>query len=403
LGVGSEPEINNLDMAKNELKGFTSLFGFSKFLNTSNPFVKGLWVCFILVLFSGCIQNIFENMSDYYQYTVITKIEYVNEYPMELPAITLCLAYLGSISISTNATLEESLVGCKISGTVCDIKDFYSFETRTSYRNDIIQCHVLNGGRNSSGHPNKIKSTRTTGFTSGYSLQFYLPKDHFIFHYINDAYVKPTTYEINKYFSRGIAYDFVLEKTVETKLEFPFNNCWERINLPDTPLVKQLSAANITYRQVNCFELCFQKYVQKYALEHGISEDEARWKEEVKNHDRETNCNDLCPLECESTQYKMSQSMLSLTDYSEYTLPWIPVLKKKLNLRINSTEEFNRNYLEIGVYFDSLKYTKISQTPKTCLSGLVSNFGGSFGLFLDLSFLSVCRAIEFILGMIFKL
>jgi len=124
--------------------------------------------------------------------------------------------------------------------------------------------------------------------------------------------------------------------------------------------------------------------------------------DEAQNYDREKNCSDLCPLECESTQYKMSQSMLYLTEYSEYTLPWIPVVEEKFNITVNSTEEFNRNYLEFYVYFDSMKYTKISQTAKTSLSGLVSNFGGSFGLFLDLSFLSACRAIEFLLGMIFK-
>jgi len=241
------------------------------------------------------------------------------------------------------------------------------------------------------------------GPSSGFVLRFYLPKNHYFFYYINDAQVKPTTSEIIKYFSRGAVYDFILEKSVETKLEYPFNDCWNRINLPDTLLVRQLSAANITYRQVNCFEICFQKFVQEYALENRISEDEARGNDEVKSYDRETNCNDLCPLECESTLYRISQSMFSLSEYSEYSISWIPVAEKKLNITINSTEEFNKNFFDIFVYYDSLHYTKISQTPKTSLSALVSNLGGSFGLFLDLSFLSACRAIEFILGMIFKL
>jgi len=213
--------------------------------------------------------------------------------------------------------------------------------------------------------------------------------------------VKPTTAQINKYFVPGTNYDLIMEKTVETKLDYPFNNCWNRINLPDSLLVRQLSVANITYRQVNCFELCFQDFVQKYALKHKISEDEAREKEEVKNYDREENCNDLCPLECESTQYKISESKFS--EYGEYFLPMILFVEKKLNITINSTERLNQNFIEMFIFFDSLKYVKISQTPKTTLSALVSNFGGSFGLFLDLSFLSACRAIGFILGIIFKL
>jgi len=92
-----------------------------------------------------------------------------------------------------------------------------------SYSNDILPCYVLNGGRNSSGHLSEIKSTR---------------------------------------------------------------NCLDRVNLPDTPLVRHLTEANITYRQVNCFELCFLDFVRKYALEHELSEDEAKQKEEVNNYDR---------------------------------------------------------------------------------------------------------------------
>jgi len=397
---------NKLDEVKKEFRGFTSLRGFSTVLNTSNPFVKGLWVFFFLVLFSGCIQNSLENMIDYYQYTVITKIENINENPMKLPAVTLCYANLYP-SLSTNATLDESLFNCTVNGIECDHKDFYSFKTRLSITNqDILTCYVLNGGRNSSGHSSEIKSTRNTGTYFGLQLIFFLPANHYFFYSIDDANVKPTESEIIKTIYSSSSNIFILDKTVESKLEYPFNNCWERNNLPDTPLVRQLSADNITYRQVNCFELCFQNFVQNYAWEQGISEDDARGKDEVKNYDEEKDCDHLCPLECESTQYKIFESKSQLaatTDIEKYSKELIPKIEKKLNITINSKDEFNQNYLELFVFFDSLQYTKISQTPKTTLSALISNLGGSTGLFLDLSFISVCRAIEFFLGIIFKI
>jgi len=323
---------------------------------------------------------------------------------MTLPALTLCLVSLKANF--TKATLNESLYNCSISGTECDSKDFYSFKTRSSYNNAFITCYVLNGGRNSTGHPSEIKSTKTTRYFSGILFELYLPKDHSIDYYINDAYVKPTKSEKMKFLLPGTTTDIILEKTVEKKLEYPFNSCQNRNNLPDTPLVRQLSAANITYRQVNCFELCFENFVQKYALEHKIGEDEARLKAEVKNYETEKKCNHLCPLECESTQYKIQESTFSLADfsYSElYSSKDIPSIEKKLNITINSSAEFNKNNLQLLVTFDSLKYTKISQTPKTTLSALVSNLGGSTGLFLDLSFMSVCRAVEFFFGIFFKL
>jgi len=320
---------------------------------------------------------------------------------MKLPAITICLF---SMQLSTNATLADFLYNCSISEAVCEFNDFYSFTTRTSYSKDIATCYVLNGGRNSSGHSREIKSTKTTGVSSGYIIRLYLPS-HFIFYYINDAYVEPTSNEIEKLVLPGIINSLKLEKTVETKLEFPFNNCWERNNLPDTPLVRKLSAANITYRQVNCVEICFQNFVQNYASEHKISEDEARGKEAVKTYDKDNKCKDFCPLECESTEYRISESKFSLNDFRNSTMygsQFIPGIQKKLNITVNSTEEFNKNYLQINIFFDSLKYTKISQTPKTTLSALISNLGGSTGLFLDLSFMSACSAIEFILGIFFK-
>jgi len=51
-------------------------------------------------------------------------------------------------------------------------------------------------------------------------------------------------------------------------------------------------------------------------LEHEIGEDKAKEREEVKNYDTEKNCKHLCPLEFESTQYKISESMFSNTDLS---------------------------------------------------------------------------------------
>jgi len=139
-------------------------------LNTSNPFVKLLWVSFILILISFFLHNVFENINDCYQYTVITTIEYMNEFPMTLPAINICLSSLQSYT--TNATLYESLVNCTIDKIECYSKDFYSFEARTSYSNDIITCYVLNGGRNSYGHFNEIKSTRSTGPYTGFEFFF---------------------------------------------------------------------------------------------------------------------------------------------------------------------------------------------------------------------------------------
>jgi hypothetical protein len=46
------------------------------------------------------------------------------------------------------------------------------------------------------------------------------------------------------------------------------------------------------------------------------------------------------------------------------------------------------------VYYDDLKYTLITQQPKLELFGLISNIGGSLGLFLGFTFISLLEIFE---------
>jgi len=118
-----------------------------------------------------------------------------------------------------------------------------------------------------------------------------------------------------------------------------------------------LSVANITYRQVNYFELCFENYVLKYALKHTSAFFSILLLFlQVSKDEREKDCNKLCPLECESTQYKISHSMFTLADIGDgqYGSKWIPFIREKINKTINSTNELHQIYLKISLFFDSL-------------------------------------------------
>jgi len=53
--------------------------------------------------------------------------------------------------------------------------------------------------------------------------------------------------------------------------------------------------------------------------------------------------------ECYSKDFYSFEARTSYSDNSDYSSTWIPVIEKKLNIKVNSTEEFNRNYLEIFV------------------------------------------------------
>ncbi len=310
---------------------------------------------------------------------------------MTLPAITLC--FNSSSTYSTNLTLEN----CTISGTECSPKDFYSFETVLDYRRNIT-CYVLNGGRNSSGHFVSIKKTENIGYESGILLNIVLPKQNFLNYYINDAHVRPTIFELeNHLFISGEFTILRLEKTIETKLEYPHSKCRRSENFPDSIYINQLTKSNVTYRQVNCFELCLKNFVRSFALEKNISEFEAN--SYFGDFDLIKNCEHLCPLECEITSYSVKVNSYSIAKKLDDLFAMSSILVNKQEQMLTNN---NSNQLILNIGFDSLKYNKITQSPKITLSGLISNIGGSSGVFLELSFPSICRAVDYFLRIIFK-
>ena len=56
---------------------------------------------------------------------------------------------------------------------------------------------------------------------------------------------------------------------------------------------------------------------------------------------------------------------------------------------------------QINVYYENLQYTLISQQPKIELFGLISNIGGTFSLFLGLSFFSFLEFFDLLIEFIF--
>ena len=71
-------------------------------------------------------------------------------------------------------------------------------------------------------------------------------------------------------------------------------------------------------------------------------------------------CEKYCPLECETVSYSVGFSMYNA---------------------INRTEVF--------VYYESLKYTSITQIAKSKEFDLISNIGGILGLFIGVSFVTL--------------
>ncbi len=114
-------------------------------------------------------------------------------------------------------------------------------------------------------------------------------------------------------------------------------------------------------------------------------------------------CLNLCPLECNQTEYRVSSTNINVIGdiYADY-------LNENENLRedfltanpIDSKTAAN-NFVYLFVSYESLSYEIASQLANMDVVLLLSNIGGTLGLFLGISVLSLCEIVEVFLELYF--
>ncbi len=70
---------------------------------------------------------------------------------------------------------------------------------------------------------------------------------------------------------------------------------------------------------------------------------------------------------------------------------------------ISSYVLFREYFYSINIYYSSLKYTYISESPQTTVFGLLSSLGGSLGMFLGFSVFSLLEFFEIVFELIWNL
>ena len=104
-----------------------------------------------------------------------------------------------------------------------------------------------------------------------------------------------------------------------------------------------------------------------------------------------------CPLECDSFTHDISLNSQVIMGYGNIT-------KSSSYFSYNkfvTYENVSKTYYALRVYYDDLKYTLIEQKPKIELFGLISNVGGTLGLFLGFSFISLLEIFEVLAELVF--
>ena len=220
------------------------------------------------------------------------------------------------------------------------------------------------------------------------------------------------------YISAGSLNYFKLKRTLDIKLELPYNKCYNNVsqfpfNQTIINYIKQKQ--NRVYRQYDCINLflsllfiernnikqCNADHLDEVWFEYKVLLNLTNCTKHIVDFpDFGTGnefevCANYCPLKCDSFSIDVFDSVLPINNFGNMTT--------KVHANLEEYEiDFRYNYA-IRVYYEELKYTLISQKPKLEFFGLLSNCGGLFGFFLGLSFVSLIEIAEILLEAVWSL
>jgi hypothetical protein len=321
-------------------------------------------------------------------------------------------------------SISDMLVSCQFNKATCDENDFILVDDPRRG-----SCYTFNKGSGSNGSDIKTVSS-ALGPKTGLVLELYVGNpDIDTYFEFNDGIIlsihnqsfKPFTEDLELKAAAGAETDFIIRRNFITKLGSPYGRCLEILNSTSSfsseifdYIVRNQSE---TYSQRYCFSLCQQKatmdicHCSNYDLPVYGSIDscfnftETKCKDDVianfstsQYKSRLEACIKSCPDDCSSIEYNVvSHSSLYPNKYYAENILSFYVQKNRLNL---STENIYKAFVKVNIYYDSMQYTSIVESPSITLQAIIANVGGYFGLCMGLSLLSLIEIIDLIIRII---
>lgn len=321
-----------------------------------------MWIAFIAVLASFCLRNIINSFKDFLAFNIITEQKMIERIPMEFPAVHFCFIYNDLREFEFQ--LENHLIYCYFNSKYCSLSDFESLENPDYLPSKSQHCFSFGG----------YKYSNKTGVYGGLQLGILLPNYLSMLYLVGSPSYKFFPLEIMLSLSGGMNSENFVEKTEVKKLGKPYNDCIKDLDIEEShesELFKRIVRSKFAYRQINCYEICFQDYVRssnvtrKNVLKIGL---------EYAGFDFMNKCD--CPLECDSIVYDVTSNNRPYYDGTNTMYDYVNGRASLINI---SKEEVNSNILVFSLSYKKLSYKKRTELPKTSVNDLISNLGGTLG------------------------
>ena len=214
----------------------------------------------------------------------------------------------------------------------------------------------------------------------------------------------------------GTDTNIVLSRYHVDKLSKPYSNCDidlrnSDINSIDSKFYKQTFEKGVVYNQRECFRKAFRKtvtekcncMVEKIDIEIGLNftlcpdlgQNAIKCSRKVATVDWVENFygkyDKECPLECnyDWIQYSVAFQSYPSFPYANYLRNNAPIFKNANLNRPVTNEDVKKSCAAVRIYYERLGYFQTLEMASISSIALISSFGGTLGLFMGVSFISL--------------
>ena len=216
--------------------------------------------------------------------------------------------------------------------------------------------------------------------------------------------------------------NIAFERAFTSHTPWPYRKCFNLDVGFDSDLYRMTKRLNKTYRQKDCYLLFLQQKIQSecqcYFLMYPkmtntklppcLNETQSECLQEVGVTDEDFKEFSLnCPLECDYVDYNIKVTSLAYPSLEEYEFlkqksTKFNFTQKLYGIDLSTYASYKEYFYSFNIYYSSGKYTYISDSPQMTTFGLLSNLGGSLGMFLGFSVFSILEAIELLFKILFR-
>ena len=411
----------------------------------SNYGAQAIWLFILLASTSTTLFVVSKSLMDYLKYDVVSLTEIVYERSTKFPTLTFCdynpfstkeaeklfemirennSDFLDSYNLTQLASQQASnpsygdenrkklgfnllqIVHCSIDTSDCkeNLKWYYSFDYGNCFQYNSIANVTRSGkefGPSISIFPLINMNRYSTSSANGLAL------------FVHDQEFKPS--EPVVYLRPGESTVISVRRKLIKKYPQPYSQCID-LTYFKSDLYDYIMKFNKFYRQKDCLELCIQQMVIEeckcYDLNYPNLRNETKpclnfvdlicLEDQWEKLNVEECVQISCPLECSSLEYELSSSTLEYPSKSFYmSLIKSHSFEHLFQIYFNQTKPFTPTYeqfkahaVDFRIYYPSLEYTQITESPKMNTYDLLTQIGGALGLFVSFSVFTLFEIIE---------